>query len=67
MIISREGQKFELTPEELEQAYRERLRQYTEMDAEGISWLASMVSRNLQRMYPSRRQRTLPTNTDFPF
>lgn len=35
MIINREGQKFELTPEELEQAYRERLRQYTEEDAEG--------------------------------
>ena len=34
MIINREGQKFELTPEELEQAYRERLRQYTEEDAE---------------------------------
>ena len=34
MIINREGQTFELTPEELEQAYRERLRQYTEEDAE---------------------------------
>ena len=33
MIINRESKKFELTPEELEQAYRERLRQYTEMNA----------------------------------
>lgn len=67
MIINREGQKFELTPEELEQAYRERLRQYTEEDAKFIFWLASMMNRNHQKMYPPRRQRTLPMNTDLPY
>lgn len=34
MKINRGDKEFELTTEELEQAYRERLRQYTEEDAE---------------------------------
>lgn len=67
MIINREGQKFELTPEELEQAYRERLRQYTEEDAEVHFLLALMANQNLRRMYPPRRKRTLPMNTDLPY